>query len=355
MTEASVTLPASDAKAPSSRRAIAAWLLAVAALVFLMVVVGGATRLTESGLSIVEWKPITGAVPPLTDEAWQDAFEAYKKIPEYQQEHAWMSLEDFKGIFWWEWGHRLLGRLIGLVYALPFFWFLFRRQIPEGYKGRLWGLLALGGLQGFIGWWMVSSGLSERTDVSHYRLAVHLSVALLIFAGLMWTALDLVADRGRQAVPKQYNRLAKAFLHLLPFQIVMGAFVAGLNAGYAYNTWPLMGDTFVPAGMWDQALGWLNIAENGVVVQFIHRILAYVLAAIGLAWIIRGWQSGVPGMQRRAALFGLALLGQIALGILTIVHGVPIPLGVAHQGGAVVLLAAGLYYAHRARDLRQVP
>lgn len=346
--------PAGAARSQSNRRAVATWLLLVAGLVFLMVIVGGATRLTESGLSIVEWKPVTGAIPPLTDEDWQEAFEAYKKIPEYQLEHSWMSLEDFKGIFWWEWGHRLLGRLIGVAYAIPFFWFLLRRRIPEGYGKPLLGLLLLGGLQGAIGWWMVSSGLTERTDVSHYRLATHLGVALAIFAGLIWTALNLLADRIRETAPVSVNRWAVPFFVLLALQLVMGAFVAGLNAGFAYNTWPLMGDSFMPDNMWEEALGWMNLAENGIVVQFIHRCIAYALAVVGLLWVVDGFRTGIAGVKDRAMLFAVALAFQITLGILTILHAVPIVLGVAHQGGAAVLLAAALFYAHRGRNISRV-
>lgn len=354
MSDTVKTLSAGTAQSQSNRRAVATWLLLVAGLVFLMVIVGGATRLTESGLSIVEWKPVTGTLPPLTDEDWHEAFEAYKQIPEYQLEHAWMSLDDFKGIFWWEWGHRLLGRLIGVAFAIPFFWFLIRRQVPEGYKKPLWGLLLLGGLQGAVGWWMVSSGLTERTDVSHYRLATHLGIALAILAGLVWTALNLLADRTRQPAPASANRWAVPFLVLLVAQIVMGAFVAGLNAGFAYNTWPLMGDSLVPPNMWEAALGWLNLAENGIVVQFIHRMIAYMLALVGVLWMVDGFRSGIESMKNRAMLFGIALAFQIVLGILTIVHAVPIVLGVAHQGGAAVLLAAALFYAHRGRNIARV-
>lgn len=354
MSETLTIRPGMAAHARGDRRAVAAWLLLVAGLVFLMVIVGGATRLTESGLSIVEWKPVTGTVPPLTEADWHEAFEAYKQIPEYQLEHAWMSLDDFKYIFWWEWGHRLLGRLIGLAYALPFFWFLARRRIPQGYQKPLWGLLLLGGLQGAIGWWMVSSGLSERTDVSHYRLATHLGVALAILAGLLWTALNLLADRSRQSVPARASRWAAPFLVLLAAQIVMGAFVAGMKAGYAYNTWPLMGDRFVPENMWEAGLGWLNLMENGVVVQFIHRLIAYGLAVVGALWIVDGFRTGIGAMKDRAMLFGIALAFQITLGVLTIIHAVPIVLGVAHQGGAAVLLAAALFYAHRGRNISRV-
>ncbi|HEY4548636.1 MAG TPA: COX15/CtaA family protein [Pedomonas sp.] len=354
MSDTVKTLSAGAAQSQSNRRAVATWLLLVAGLVFLMVIVGGATRLTESGLSIVEWKPVTGTLPPLTDEDWHEAFEAYKQIPEYQLEHAWMSLDDFKGIFWWEWGHRLLGRLIGVAFAIPFFWFLIRRRVPQGYKKPLWGLLLLGGLQGAVGWWMVSSGLTERTDVSHYRLATHLGIALAILAGLVWTALNLLADRTRQPAPASANRWAVPFLVLLVAQIVMGAFVAGLNAGFAYNTWPLMGDSLVPPNMWEAALGWLNLAENGIVVQFIHRMIAYMLALVGVLWMVDGFRTGIESMKNRAMLFGIALAFQIVLGILTILHAVPIVLGVAHQGGAAVLLAAALFYAHRGRNIARV-
>lgn len=352
-TRASSSAAATFADDRRNRRWTARWLLLVATLVFAMVVVGGATRLTESGLSITEWKPVSGAIPPLNDAQWAAEFEAYKKIPEYVQEHAWMSLDDFKAIYWWEFGHRLLGRVIGLAYGLPFLWLLWRQRVPRGYGWRLTGLLALGGLQGAIGWWMVASGLVERTDVSHYRLAVHLTTALLIFAGLLWTALDLTADRHRVPAPT-LRWPAALFLLLLLAQVIMGAFVAGLNAGFAFNTWPLMGDSFVPPMLWDAALGWLNIIENPVAVQFIHRIVAYVLFVAGLWAIWRGWASGIADVMVRAGLLGAALLLQLVLGILTIVEGVPILLGVAHQGGAVVLLAAAVLYAHRGRDMRRV-
>lgn len=330
----------------AQNRLIAYWLLIVSAMVFLMVMVGGATRLTESGLSIVQWKPISGILPPMTQDSWQTAFEEYKKIPEYQKINKGMSLQEFKGIYWWEYSHRLLGRAIGLVFALPFAWFLLRRRIPKGYGPRFTLLLALGGLQGLIGWWMVASGLSVRTDVSHYRLAIHLLMALVIFSFLLWSALDLLELKKHPAV-QSLRAPALLVLALLPLQILYGAFVAGLNAGFAFNTWPLMGEHFVPSGMWDASLSWLNLSENPITVQFIHRLLAYALT-IAVFWAVwRGWRSRARGLQRRSLLLGLALLLQVSLGIATLVKGVPIPLGVAHQGGAVLLLASALIYAHR--------
>ena len=221
--------------------AIANWLFAVASLVFLMVVVGGITRLTESGLSITEWKPITGAVPPLTEADWQEAFRKYQQIPEYQLLNQGMSLADFKFIFFWEWVHRLLGRVIGLAFALPLLWFAIKRAIPNGYGIRLVALLALGGLQGAIGWWMVASGLVDRTDVSHYRLATHLLTALFILSGLVWTALDLKAlARDPAAQPARLTGFSAAVAVVLAVQLLFGAYTAGLNAGLASSDWPLM-------------------------------------------------------------------------------------------------------------------
>lgn len=329
-------------------RAIGVWLLCVAALVFLMVVVGGATRLTESGLSITHWSPVSGVIPPLTDAQWQAEFALYQQTTEYQVEHSWMGVSDFKTIYYWEWAHRLLGRIIGLAYALPYFWFMLRRRIPQGFHARLWGLLALGGLQGFIGWWMVSSGLVNRTDVSHYRLTVHLGVAFCIIAGLVWTALDLLCDR-RVPANAGLQRAGKAMLCLLVLQVIWGGLVAGLNAGFAYNSWPLMNGYVLPP----EALGmepvWLNLTENTAMVQFIHRMLAYGLTGIGL-WLV--WQATGPQKARRLggyATLVLAALGiQMLLGIATVLHAVPVWLGTAHQGGAVVLLASVLLFTHRA-------
>jgi cytochrome c oxidase assembly protein subunit 15 len=265
--------------------ALARWLYVVAALIVAMVAIGGITRLTESGLSITQWKPISGIIPPLNDAQWQAEFANYQRIPEYQQINHGMTLAGFQAIFFWEYAHRLLGRVIGLAFAVPLLWFAVRRQIPRGYGPRLVALLALGGLQGAIGWWMVASGLSVRTDVSHVRLAVHLSAALLILGGIVWTALDL-ADLGRSplARPARLRPLAAGALLLLAVQIVLGAFTAGLDAGYAFSSWPLMGDAFFPADapMLDPA--WRNAVDNPVVVQFIHRWFAFAAAA-GVLWL----------------------------------------------------------------------
>lgn len=319
------------------------WLILVALMIFLMVVVGGATRLTESGLSITHWSPISGAIPPLSQADWQHEFTLYQQTDEYRLEHAWMRLADFKQIFWWEWGHRLLGRLIGLVYALPLFWFLQRGRLPKRLVPRFWAMLALGGLQGAIGWWMVASGLSGRTDVSHYRLAVHLLMALAIFSLVLWTALDL--RPGRCGTDKRLKAAGLLTLALLPLQIGLGAFVAGLNAGFAFNTWPLMGDRFVPDGLWSMAPVWLNAFENPVTVQFLHRCTAYALFAAGLWACACAWRAG---FRARASALAAALTGQVALGVATLVSGVPVWLGVAHQAGAVLLLAAALWVAHAA-------
>src|SRR5690606_4632383 len=259
-----MTATAFRSAAPAARpAAIARWLLMVAALVFCMVVVGGITRLTESGLSITQWKPITGAIPPLTHDQWMEAFRDYQKIPEYQQLRQGMSLSDFQFIFFWEWVHRLLGRLIGVAFALPLIWFAAKRAIPAGYGWRLVALLALGGLQGVIGWWMVKSGLSVRTDVSHYRLAVHLLTALFIMGALIWTALDLFAlARYSRARPARLRPFALLALFLLFVQLLFGAFTAGLNAGYVSNTWPLMNDHFVPEGIeWVGSL-WATVSSD---------------------------------------------------------------------------------------------
>lgn len=324
-------------------RSVARWLLAVAALIVAMVVVGGITRLTESGLSITQWKPISGIIPPLTEAQWQAEFAGYRRIPEYAAFNQGMTLTGFKHIFFWEYAHRLLGRIIGLVFALPLLWFAIRKQIPAGYGWRLVALLALGGLQGAIGWWMVASGLSVRTDVSHVRLAVHLLTALTILAGIVWTALDLLAlHRNPLAHPARLTGVAIAALALLFVQLVYGAFTAGLDAGYAFASWPLMGDAVFPAGVPMVEPGWRNAVDNPVVVQFIHRWWAF-LAAAGLVWLaVRATRTGA-----RAGVWVIVLVAlQIVLGIATLLSGVQIDLAVAHQANAALLLIATVYAAH---------
>ncbi|MDO9486889.1 MAG: COX15/CtaA family protein [Sphingomonadaceae bacterium] len=323
-------------------RAIATWLLALAALVFLMIVVGGITRLTESGLSMVRWEPISGIVPPLDDAQWQAEFDAYKAYPEYRQINRGMSLAEFKAIYFWEYLHRVLGRLIGLAFALPLAWFALRRAIPRGYGPRLLVLLGLGGLQGFIGWWMVASGLVDRPDVAHDRLATHLTLALVIFAALIWTALDL-REEGRPAAARPAGWVP-FFVPLLFLQMIWGAFVAGLNGGYAFNTWPLMGDSFMPPHVAETARQALaNLANDPVAAQFVHRTLAIVVALFALHIAAKLWRAGAGS---RAVALGLAVLMQFALGVATLLSGVNIVLGVAHQAGAAVLLAATIWAAH---------
>ena len=346
MTAIALRRPAMSAPRPAS---IARWLLAVAALVFCMVVVGGITRLTESGLSITQWKPIAGAIPPITHDQWMEAFRLYQQIPEYQQLRQGMTLSDFQFIFFWEWVHRLLGRLIGVAFALPLLWFAWRRAIPAGYGLRLVALLALGGLQGAIGWWMVKSGLSVRTDVSHYRLAIHLLTALFIMGGLIWTALDLRAlARDPSARPAILPPFALLVLLVLFVQLLFGAFTAGLDAGYVSNTWPLMNDHFVPEGIeWLGSL-WATISNDPYLVHFIHRWWAWVAAAMLILLARKAKRAG----QRGASIAINAAVGtQIALGIATVVSGIALPLAVLHQaaGGLVVASAAWGSHAVAAR------
>ena len=325
--------------------AIANWLLAVAAMVLAMIVVGGITRLTESGLSIVRWEPVGGILPPLGEEQWQAAFDAYRSSPQYQLVNRGMSLEEFRDIYFWEYVHRLLGRLIGFVFALPLLWFWWRRAIPGGQGGKLTGLLALGALQGAVGWWMVASGLVDRPEVSHIRLAVHLLLALAIFGALIWVALDmrrLGADPG--ARPARAPLVAIWALSLLFLQFLFGAYVAGLEAGYAFNSWPLMGDEIFPSDtVWLSPII-ANFVDNAVVVQFVHRWLAFVVAGVVLALALRAWREGE---RRHAAVLILALVAQIQLGIFTLLSGVALGIAVAHQATAALLLAAVVVAAHR--------
>ncbi|HEX8443117.1 MAG TPA: COX15/CtaA family protein [Allosphingosinicella sp.] len=324
--------------------AIANWLLLMAALVFLMVVVGGITRLTESGLSMVRWEPISGAIPPLNEQDWQAEFEAYRASPEYRQVNAGMSLAQFKEIFFWEYLHRLLGRGIGLAFAIPLAWFALKRAIPAGYGWRLSVLLLLGGLQGAIGWWMVASGLVDRPEVSHIRLAVHLMLALLIFALLIWTALDLLRlERNADARPVKLPVAAAWLLSLLGLQIMFGAYVAGLDAGYAFNSWPKMGEEWFPSAtpMLQPLL--VNLADNPIVVQFIHRWLALLVAAACFVLARIAWGGGV---RAPALLMIGAVIVQIVLGIATLLTGVELAVAVAHQGMAALLIATVIATAH---------
>jgi cytochrome c oxidase assembly protein subunit 15 len=326
-------------------RAVALWLLAVAGLVFLMVVVGGITRLTESGLSIVRWEPLSGILPPIGDEAWAAEFDAYRQSPQYQIVNSGMRLEDFKNIYFWEYIHRLLGRIIGLAFALPLAWFAWKRAIPSGYGWKLAALLVLGGLQGAIGWWMVASGLVDRPDVSHIRLAVHLLMALAIFGLTLWLALDLlVLAREPAEGPARMPTSAIWAMSLLFLQFLFGAYVAGLDAGYAFSSWPKMGDEWFPsdAPLLEPFLR--NFADNPIMVQFVHRWLAFAVAAAAFILARAAWARGHK--QAAVALVGSVTV-QILLGIYTLLSGVELWIAASHQGMAVLLLAATLVAAHR--------
>jgi cytochrome c oxidase assembly protein subunit 15 len=329
------------------RHAIRTWLLVVAALVFAMVVVGGATRLTESGLSIVEWQPVTGALPPLSEAAWQAQFEKYKAIPQYQALNPGMSLAAFKTIFWWEWTHRLLGRLIGVAFLLPFLWFLWQGRVEPSLRGRLWMIFGLGAFQSAVGWWMVASGLAERVEVSQYRLAFHLTLACLIYVALVWTAQARVPRSGMLA-PMRPRSCAKLLLVLVLAQIYLGALVAGLRAGLIYNTWPLIDGQLVPAAsqLFFGEPWWRNFFENPLTVQFDHRLVAYVLWVTAILHAV----DVTRPLRRGAALWGaLALAGavtfQAALGILTLLEQAPPAIALMHQGMAMIVLTIAVVHA----------
>jgi heme a synthase len=333
----------------ASSRAIRVWLLAVAALIAAMVLVGGATRLTESGLSIVEWKPVTGALPPFGQNEWEQAFEAYKLIPQYKQLNAGMSLSDFKTIFWWEWSHRLLGRVIGAVYLLPFLYFLWRGGVGAGLKRRLWLIFGLGALQGAVGWWMVASGLSERVEVSQYRLATHLVLALLIFAAIVWTLRRLGDRPPLQALSR--IKITAGLLVVLTFvQLYLGALVAGLRAGLVYNTWPTIEGGFIPssARLWFETPWWRNLFENALTVQFEHRMTAYLLFLLAAFHAIDLLQAKAPRTVINGALWLLAVVTlQAVLGILTLLNQVPILLALSHQAVAIAVLTLAVLQAER--------
>lgn len=323
---ASIALPLTEARARP--QAIANWLLGVAALVFLIIVVGGITRLTESGLSMVRWEPVSGIVPPLNAADWAAEFAAYQASPQYTKINAGMTLDAFKQIYFWEYVHRVLARVFGLALLLPLLWFAVKRAIPEGYGWRFSAILALGVLQPVVGWWMVASGLVDRPSVAHERLAVHLCLALTIMGACLWTALDLREGRARLAA------WVAPFLALLGVQIVWGAFTAGLRAGHAADSWPLMLGLLVPP--------LASLVDDPVSVQWVHRSLAWFVAAAAL------WIAVREGGQRGALLGGLVVL-QFTLGVVTVIGGVPIAVAAAHQAGAAALLAGTLWLAHRGR------
>ncbi|MGB3447783.1 MAG: COX15/CtaA family protein [Xanthobacteraceae bacterium] len=330
-------------------RAVRWWLTIVAGLIALMVLVGGATRLTESGLSIVEWKPVTGTLPPLSEQQWNEAFDGYKAIPQYREMNAGMTLHEFKTIFWWEWSHRLLGRLIGLVYLLPFLWFMWRGFLPGDLKRRLWGIFALGGLQGAVGWWMVASGLTQRVEVSQYRLAVHLMLAFLIFAAIVWTLRRLSA-RAPVLTVSRLKITSAVLLGLVLLQLYLGALVAGLRAGKVFNTWPLIDGSFIPsaARLFFEQPWWRNLFDNTLTVQFNHRMVAYTLWVVAILHLVDAVRARAGSAVVNGALWiAVAMTVQATLGILTLLHQVPISLGLAHQGVAIVVLTLAITQVER--------
>jgi cytochrome c oxidase assembly protein subunit 15 len=351
MTEATLAANASAfsiAQTAGDHRALRLWLWCVAALVFAMVVVGGSTRLTESGLSITEWKPITGVLPPLSQAGWLAEFAKYQAIPQYKELVTGMSLDGFKFIFLWEWSHRLLGRLIGIVFAVPLIVFWLRGMIPQGLKWKLVGVLALGGLQGFVGWWMVKSGLVHRVEVAQQRLAIHLFLASLTLALIVYLARTLASSKF-PAPPNAValRRFASVTIIVVFIQIFLGALVAGLRAGRAYNTWPLMDGHFIPSSDVLFALEpwWRNFTDNLAMVQFQHRMVGYVLLLLTLAQALcaMAWAPGTKAMRRALHLFG-AVLVQAGLGVVTLLLAVPIWAGLLHQAFAMLVLVSAVIY-----------
>ncbi|SFS11044.1 heme A synthase [Yoonia litorea] len=346
-----------DKGGQGARALIRGWLMVLFGLVVVMIVVGGLTRLTDSGLSITEWKPVTGALPPMSEAAWQDEFDKYRAIPEYQLQNRGMSMSEFKVIYWWEWGHRQLGRFIGLVWAAGFVFFLATRKMPTGWTGRLLFIGALGGVQGAIGWWMVSSGLEEgMLDVASYRLATHLGLAFVIFGFIAWyvyllgrSQADLM--QARRGSDPRLMRLGSVLVGFAFLQIILGALVAGIDAGRAFPDWPLMAGGFLPPQPFDLQPMWRNFFEDAGLVQFMHRMAGYGLFLFGLFVWWRARQSA-NGQTRYAfnAMMAVMLL-QMVLGIVTVIYSAPWQIAIVHQLGAVILWALIL----RARFLAQYP
>jgi cytochrome c oxidase assembly protein subunit 15 len=317
-----------------------------------MDVVRGSTRLTGSGITNTEWKPVTGAIPPLSESHWEEEFTRYKNIPQYQQLNRGMSLSEFKGIYWWEWSHRLLGRLVGLVFFVPFVVFMIRREIPRRLLLRLGGLFVLGGLQGLVGWWMVASGLVHRVYVAPERLMLHLGLAFALLGALVWTALDAWAGGSRQTLPSPWGRRGLWLTGLIFFQVLLGALVAGNHAGLIYNDWPLMNGSFFPSDYAGPGF-WATVAHSQGAVQLHHRLVAYLLTAVAIAFGVAAWRSSY--LARDAKLLALAVtaavLLQALLGIVTLMAVVPIGLGVAHQVMAAVTLCLAVAFSWRVRRI----
>lgn len=344
-----------DAGNKGARGAIRIWLIVLFVMVAAMIALGGATRLTGSGLSITEWKPVTGAIPPMDAATWQAEFDKYRQIPQFQLVNSDMDLASFKRIYWWEWSHRLLGRLVGLVWALGFLFFLATKRIPAGWTPRLLALGVLGGAQGAIGWWMVHSGLSgEMVRVASYRLATHLGLAFAILGLIAWYVLALSRSeaallRARRAGEAKLFSMTTGLMHLAFVQILLGALVAGIDAGRMYTGWPTMGGEWIPSAIWDAALGWRNFFENPALVQFIHRMTGYLLAIFAVVVFLRARRSPHPVTRGAYAAMLAALAVQVLLGIMNVLHASPLPLALAHQIGAVALFTLILRARHHAR------
>ena len=332
----------------ASDRLIAIWLLICCVMLFAMVVVGGVTRLTHSGLSMVEWQPIVGAMPPINDAEWQAMFQKYQLTPEFKIRNFDIGVEEFKGIFWWEYFHRVLGRLIGVVYLVPFVYFLWRGKVRGTLAWKLAGIFLLGALQGGMGWYMVKSGLVDEPRVSHLRLTAHLGLAFLIFAGQFWVALDLLSPRNlRLQAPRAVARFALMLAGLVFLMVLSGGLVAGLRAGLAYNTFPLMHGHFVPPDMFVLEPWVANFIGNMATVQFDHRLIAWALALLTPALWWRISRAPVADTARIAShLLLVALAIQFTLGVATLLLIVPVALGAAHQAGALLLFAAALAVSH---------
>lgn len=337
--------PNRNSKIENARPWIRAWLFSIAAIILLMVIVGGATRLTDSGLSITEWKPVTGALPPLNAQDWAEEFAKYKTIPEYEEVNKGMSLAEFKAIYWWEWGHRLLGRAIGFVFAVPFLFFWATGRINRILMPKLLVMFVLGGLQGALGWYMVMSGLSVRVDVSQYRLAAHLGFAVVIFGYITWVALALRQNVEGRAAPINMRGGGLAGLvivGLVFLQILLGGLVAGTKAGLTYNTWPLMDGQFVPDGVFVHDPWYLAPFEDIMTIQFNHRLLAYLILVIFVVHVVKMIRRDCVGISIK--WLAVTLIAQIALGIWTLLAVVPISLALAHQGLAIIVFGLGLYH-----------
>jgi len=328
-------------------RQISYWLFICAAIVLAMILLGGVTRLTHSGLSMVEWKPLMGTVPPLSEQDWQQTFNKYKQFPEYQKVNKGMSIEAFKSIFMYEYLHRLLGRLIGVLFLLPFLFFYFSKRVPQGLSPKLAVMFVLGGLQGLLGWYMVKSGLVDNPRVSQYRLTAHLGAAVVIYGYILWVAFDLVNKKGGQLKHRVLKPFSYSISALIFFMILSGGLVAGTRAGLIYPTFPLMGDSFIPPGLYTMNPAWLSMFEDITTIQFNHRMFAYFLVVVIFGFMFKAFALGITNRLRVGIiLLGTFLVLQVTLGISTLLLQVPVALAASHQGVAICLLTAALYVSH---------